>query len=267
MISSLHDILNPFLLRRRKEEVALDLPKKREYILYAPMLPKQRELYNAILRQELEACLEKNMSQAFSLDIDTFGSQSLPVNRRKKVKYTEVDSSDLSDVDGGQENIDHRSAALKSKKTFIKNLVGRQNLQMTVTQLRKCCNHPYLFHIETENAENPLVHGLPEVVAWSGKMLLLDRLLTALLEKKHKVLIFSQFTSMLNVIEDYLWLIKGLDICRIDGTVALDDRKSEISKFSQANSKYSVFLLSTRAGGLGINLTAADTVIIFDSDW
>jgi len=207
------------------------------------------------------------MFQAFQLDFDAAGSQAVLGNRRKKVKYTELHSSDLSEVELDLENMDHQSAAVKSQKNFIKKMVGRQNLQMMVTQLRKCCNHPYLFHIETEDSQDVFVHGMPEVMAWSGKMLLLDRLLTALLERKHKVLIFSQFTSMLNVIQDYLWFVKGLKACRIDGSVRLDERKSEITQFTQADSDICVFLLSTRAGGLGINLTAADTVIIYDSDW
>ena len=268
LISSLHDILTPFLLRRIKEEVTLDLPKKREYVLYAPMLAKQRELYSAVLRRELATVLENNMSSAFSFDHPSSSSTTttIPKQRRKRVRYTERESSDFSEEES-LVTLTHDEASKKSKNSFIKNLVGRQNLQMMIMQLRKSCNHPYLFHIESESTSNPLVHGVPETLAWSGKMLLLDRLLSALLPKGHKVLIFSQFTSMLNIIQDYLWFVKGLKACRIDGNVKLDERKLEIADFSKSDSNLSVFLLSTRAGGLGINLTAADTVIIFDSDW
>jgi ATP-dependent DNA helicase len=103
------------------------------------------------------------------------------------------------------------------------------------------------------------------MLEWSGKMLLLDRLLTALIND-HKVLIFSQMTSMLDIIEDWLSSVKNYKYCRIDGNVGLEDRRDQIKMFNE-NCDIRVFLLSTRAGGLGINLTAADTVIIYDSDW
>lgn len=80
------------------------------------------------------------------------------------------------------------------------------------------------------------------------------------------MLIFSQFTSMLDIIEDYL-NFKGFKYCRIDGSTFLEDRETQIEEFSKENSDKFVFLLSTRAGGLGINLTTADTVILYDSDW
>jgi ATP-dependent DNA helicase len=138
---------------------------------------------------------------------------------------------------------------------------------MMVMQLRKVCNHPYLFLIQTDNVENPSVNGIPEILAWSGKMMLLDRLLPALIEKGHKVLIFSQMTNMLNIIEDYLTFVRKISFCRIDGSVSLRERTTEIASFQDSKQDFKVFLLSTRAGGLGLNLVAADTVIIFDSDW
>ncbi|PKA48853.1 ATP-dependent DNA helicase DDM1 [Apostasia shenzhenica] len=81
-----------------------------------------------------------------------------------------------------------------------------------------------------------------------------------------QVLIFSQFTKLLDILEYYL-SEKGLEICRIDGSVRLDERMRQIAEFNDLNSNVNIFLLSTRAGGLGINLTAADTCIIYDSDW
>ena len=128
-------------------------------------------------------------------------------------------------------------------------------------QLRKACNHPFLFHLDDE-----LDHETRNkyLVEWSGKMKLLDKLLPKLLTN-HKVLIFSQFTTMLDLISDYLE-INNLKHCRIDGEVLISDRKSQIKEFTE-NPELKVFLLSTKAGGLGINLVAADTVIIFDSDW
>lgn len=271
MIKVLHEILTPFLLRRVKTDVVLDLPKKREYLLYAPMTCFQKELYDAVLRRELEEFLEKKFAIDYSTTSTPTEAPLVKSDRRRQLKsYLEKGEDDLvADV---QIQSSTRPVESCDKKTsvFIKQLVGQQNLQMMIVQLRKVCNHPYLFQLQSDEADvsggRPMVDGRPEILAWSGKMLLLDRLLTALLAKKHKVLVFSQMTSMLDIIQDYLYLERGLQVCRIDGGVRLEDRKEEIAKFN-AQDDLSIFLLSTRAGGLGINLTAADTVIIFDSDW
>ena len=97
-------------------------------------------------------------------------------------------------------------------------------------------------------------------------MVVLDRLLTKLEAGNHRVLIFSQMTSMLNILEDYCqW--RQYCYCRIDGDTLIEDRERQIEEFNSPNSKQFLFLLSTRAGGLGINLATADTVVIYDSDW
>jgi ATP-dependent DNA helicase len=96
-------------------------------------------------------------------------------------------------------------------------------------------------------------------------MLLLDRLLPRLFEDDHKVLIFSQFTTQLDILEDYCEL-RGWKVCRIDGSVAQESRRTQIADFN-SDPEYKIFLLSTRAGGQGINLASADTVILFDSDF
>lgn len=104
------------------------------------------------------------------------------------------------------------------------------------------------------------------LVSASGKMLLLDRLVSCLLEKGHKILIFSQFKTQLDIIEEWARTLRSWDCCRIDGAIAQSERQAQIKDFNTKKS-HKLFLLSTRAGGQGINLTAADTVIIFDSDW
>jgi ATP-dependent DNA helicase len=134
-----------------------------------------------------------------------------------------------------------------------------------IMQLRKASNHPYLF-------DWPVIPGtdtylVDESIAnVSGKMMILERLLPALFKDKHKVLLFSQFTTMLDIIEDWAMQLHGWNCCRIDGGVSQEDRREQIKAFN-TDKRFKLFLLSTRAGGLGINLTAADTVIIFDSDW
>ncbi|CAF91219.1 unnamed protein product, partial [Tetraodon nigroviridis] len=104
-----------------------------------------------------------------------------------------------------------------------------------------------------------------QLVQSSGKFLILDRMLPALKRRGHKVLIFSQMTSILDILMDYCFL-RGFQYSRLDGSMTFADREENITKFSKDPQVF-LFLLSTRAGGLGINLTAADTVIIFDSDW
>lgn len=97
-------------------------------------------------------------------------------------------------------------------------------------------------------------------------MLLLDRLLPALFDRGHKVLIFSQFTTQLDILEDYCRELRGWNVCRIDGSVSQQDRRDQIQDFN-TDDEHRIFLLSTRAGGQGINLASADTVILFDSDF
>eukprot|EP00698_Gefionella_okellyi_P005427 TRINITY_DN14974_c0_g1_i1.p1 TRINITY_DN14974_c0_g1~~TRINITY_DN14974_c0_g1_i1.p1 ORF type:complete len:1108 (-),score=308.38 TRINITY_DN14974_c0_g1_i1:24-3347(-) len=139
----------------------------------------------------------------------------------------------------------------------------RVRLLNMVMQLRKVCNHPYLF----DGAEPgpPYVDG-EHLMFNSGKMVLLEKLLPRLQRDGHRVLIFSQMTRMLDILEDYMRL-KQYEYCRIDGNTEGDERDSMIVSFNKPDSSKFVFLLSTRAGGLGINLATADTVILYDSDW
>lgn len=125
------------------------------------------------------------------------------------------------------------------------------------------CNHPYLFEgVEEENQPCPDDH----LVSTSGKMIVLDKLLLKLSKESHKVLIFSQMTRMLDILEDYC-NFRSFPYCRIDGDTDIVARDTQIADFCDPNSEKFVFLLSTRAGGLGINLASADTVVLYDSDW
>lgn len=139
----------------------------------------------------------------------------------------------------------------------------RKRLLNIAMQLRKCCNHPYLF----EGAEPgpPYTTG-EHLVETAGKMVLLDKLLPKLKQRQSRVLIFSQMTRLLDILEDYCQF-RSYQYCRIDGNTSGDDRESSIDQFNAPNSEKFCFLLSTRAGGLGINLATADIVILYDSDW
>ncbi|KAF2285371.1 hypothetical protein GH714_003271 [Hevea brasiliensis] len=132
-----------------------------------------------------------------------------------------------------------------------------QNLSM---QLRKCCNHPYLFVGEYN------MWRREEIMRASGKFELLDRLLPKLRATEHRVLLFSQMTRLMDILEIYLQL-HDYKYLRLDGSTKTEERGSLLKQFNAPDSPHFMFLLSTRAGGLGLNLQTADTVIIFDSDW
>lgn len=146
------------------------------------------------------------------------------------------------------------------------------NLMNTVMELRKCCIHPFLINgaeeqiISEYRQQHHQDETLGAIVQASGKLVLIDKLLPRLKENGHRVLIFSQMVRCLDILEDYLCQ-KRYPFERIDGRVRGNLRQAAIDRFSKPDSDRFVFLLCTRAGGLGINLTAADTVIIFDSDW
>ncbi|KAL8265748.1 hypothetical protein R6Q59_003092 [Mikania micrantha] len=152
-----------------------------------------------------------------------------------------------------------------------KGVRGNQvSLLNIVVELKKCCNHPFLF----ESAD----HGyggdsgitgsskLERVILSSGKLVILDKLLDRLHATNHRVLIFSQMVKMLDILAEYL-SIKGFKYQRLDGSTKSELRHQAMEHFNAPGSDDFCFLLSTRAGGLGINLATADTVIIFDSDW
>ena len=138
-------------------------------------------------------------------------------------------------------------------------------------QLRKICNHPFMFqHIEEAFADHlghseKIVQG-PDLFRSSGKFELLDRILPKLKATNHRVLLFCQMTSAMTILEDY-FNYRQFTYLRLDGTTKAEDRGQLLEMFNEKNSSYFIFLLSTRAGGLGLNLQSADTVVIFDSDW
>lgn len=142
----------------------------------------------------------------------------------------------------------------------------KSSLNNILMQLRKCLAHPFVYSTEIE--ERDVSHQVQHrnLIDASAKFKLLELLLPALKEKGHRVLIFSQFLDMLMMIEDFL---DGLEYKyqRLDGTVSSLQKQSRIDKFNEPGSEDFAFLLSTRAGGVGINLATADTVIIMDPDF
>ena len=230
-VEALQRRLAPHLLRRVKEDVAKDIPPKEETIIDVELTTMQKQYYRAIF--------EHNHG---------FLMQSLK---------------------GGQ-------------------MPKLMNIQM---ELRKCCNHPFLIAgveqsemegLETKIREEVSMYGNSRqknidnklfdkkrmediLIPSSGKMVLIDKLLPKLRREGHKVLIFSQMVKMIDFIEEFCEF-RGYKCERLDGRVSGNDRQKSIDRFNREADSF-VFLLSPRAGGVGINFTAADTVIIFDSDW
>ena len=216
-VRSLHDVLQPHLLRRTKKDVLKSLPSKKEKILLVEMSAMQRKYSRWIIARNYR------------------------------------------DLNKG----------VKGKKSSLSNII---------VELKKCVNHPYLVkqpgldattddEREREAAElsNPELH-LAAMIRHSGKLILLDKLLRRLRETGHRVLIFSQMVKMLNILAEYLRL-RGFAYQRLDGGMRSQERQYAMDHFNAPNSPDFCFILSTKAGGLGINLATADTVIIFDSDW
>ena len=149
---------------------------------------------------------------------------------------------------------------------------GQKASLLNVTmQLKKVSNHafmlPYAEQRRMENVDrNDRTETLKTLITSSGKMVVLEKLLTKLKLEGHRVLIFSQMVHMLDILSEYC-ILKGEKFQRVDGTITAGPRAQAIDQFNSSDSQDFIFLLSTRAGGLGINLVSADTVIIFDSDW
>ncbi|KAF9960642.1 hypothetical protein BGZ65_011900 [Modicella reniformis] len=161
----------------------------------------------------------------------------------------------------------YRNILTKNFAVLNKGVSGQSQLSLlnVAMELKKASNHPFLFP-NAEVVSDRRDEQLKGMIMSSGKMVLLDKLLMRLKQDGHRVLIFSQMVRMLDIMTDYMGL-RGFSFQRLDGSVGSEARKRSIEHFNAPNSNDFVFLLSTRAGGLGINLETADTVIIFDSDW
>ncbi|KAF3766841.1 hypothetical protein M406DRAFT_254423 [Cryphonectria parasitica EP155] len=370
LVKKIHTVLQPLLLRRVKADVAHHLPKKREYVLYAPMTKEQTDLYNNITdtRADTRSYLENKLYERLTGTTNTPvgsrkttpGSSRAPsvnikvekqgggdasaiespaangnnafermmgkarkrgrpakgsaakTNKRKdpptsgtstpksaksngtstpsrttrssgrkaaqrsykldesdddmlsdddfeaKIaeKYAEDDAAETTSTPGSAEEIERAATLELAKKQIASKALGNPMMQ-----LRLVCNSPLNFYDPFPNGE-----GFDETIVTSaGKMLLLDRLLPALFERGHKVLIFSQFRTQLDILTDYC-AFRGWNHCRIDGSVSQKDRHEQIEWFNSSD-ECKLFLLGTRAGGQGINLASADTVILYDSDW
>ncbi|KAJ3996635.1 SNF2-family ATP dependent chromatin remodeling factor snf21 [Lentinula boryana] len=278
IIESLHAILKPFLLRRLKSDVETSLPPKKEYVLYAPLSITQREAYDKVLDGSLRAYLMQNKEgnkETPEILPEDVGPRKLRNQKNKGRPSYVVDEDDdvyfkkLEKTENNRQQaeraVDLTQLREAHQKELARKKVNNMKLQNTVMQLRKVCSHPFLFDWPLDpQTLQPILND--ELVAASGKMMVLDRLLTELFKRKHKVLFDpNQLTT-----QDWARELKGWIICRIDGSSSPSERRDQMSAFQNggdAPDAPHLFLLSTRAGGLGINLVAADTVIFYDQDW
>jgi len=321
VLTTLHSILEPFLLRRLKADVKLDIPPKREVLVYAPLTKEQEDYYKSAVDKSIASLInaENDDDDLFDALPSSTPSSSTPSsiasssststtcddaedriggNRRKsrrdinyaffdsgsrqsksmslmkdEAKMRKVYADESSDEEGEEEanddwyeQVSRMTSERERQKTEIQSTsksgnVVRLQLRNVMMLLRKVCNHPFLINYEQSEMEKPT----EKVVNVCGKMMILDQMLVQLKKKGHKVLIFSQMTQMLDIIADYLDY-RGFDHSRLDGSMKMEDRQEHIHSFNTDPERF-VFLLSTRAGGLGLNLMTADTVIIYDSDW
>ncbi|KAH9915232.1 SNF2 family N-terminal domain-containing protein [Fomitopsis serialis] len=288
IIHSLHSILRPFLLRRLKVDVETNLPPKKEYVLYAPLSERQRELYDAIASGGLRALLTKEAAEKqgqsddeeeVPLKAQAKGKGRAGLRRTKRKSYAvdgnddeyfrKLEAGEIDDIRRREQEKSNEELAREWRRKALLSKVNRMSLQNMVMQLRKVCSHPFLFDWPIDpKTRQPVIND--ELSTASGKMMVLERLLVELFERGHKVLLFSQFTTMLDIIEDWATEFKGWSLCRIDGSTSMADRRDEVDRFQKSGDAPDaprLFLLSTRAGGLGLNLVAADTVIFYDQDW
>uniref|UniRef100_A0A8C5QCV1 Proliferation-associated SNF2-like protein n=1 Tax=Leptobrachium leishanense TaxID=445787 RepID=A0A8C5QCV1_9ANUR len=266
VLHMLHQILTPFLLRRLKCDVTLEVPPKREVIVYAPLTQKQETFYKAIVNRTIEKML--GQKQAKETIIASPAGGRCKRRSRKFVDYSELDKETPTDLEKlinkllKQQEVEAERPSLEVSLPVD----AEVNLKMknVMMLLRKCCNHPYLIEYPLDRATQEFKVD-KELVNSSGKFLVLDRLLPEMKKRGHKVLIFSQMTMMLDILMDYCYY-KKFQFSRLDGSMSYAEREENMRSFNTDPDVF-IFLVSTRAGGLGINLTAADTVIIYDSDW
>ncbi|ESZ90579.1 ISWI chromatin-remodeling complex ATPase ISW2 [Sclerotinia borealis F-4128] len=236
LVASRH-LLELIMLRRTKTSPGVDLglPPMEEVLLFVPLSPLQKLWYERLIKKTDTAILH-----------ELFNNNST---------QEQTSTANLA--------LEPTSASNSSSKRTT-----WQSLMNLVMQLRKVCNHPYHFEDVEPNPYFPGQH----LIEASGKFIVLDKLITELvIEQKKKIIIFSGFTQMLDLVQELLALKGGdgsvFNTCRIDGSTGRARRNLAIRMFMDLTGNHNVFLISTRAGGLGLNLAVASEIILLDQDW
>ena len=267
-------LLEVIMLRRMKNSpgVDLNLPPKTEVLLYVPLTPMQRFWYMRLLTRADQGLLEElfqgaHKKEALALEQE---SHDMDILKNKDIEELEAMDTTACEPDARaewEESKEIMRQAIEHENRDDKQTSAWKKLMNILMQLRKCCNHPYILpHAEPD----PYYLG-EHVVHASAKFIVLDKIVDQLVVKqKKKILIFSGFTGMLDCCEDFLALRgngEQFKYVRLDGRTSRARRNLGIRMFNQENSEYRIMLISTRAGGLGINLATASDVIMLDSDW
>ncbi|KAE9971927.1 hypothetical protein EG328_005299 [Venturia inaequalis] len=263
-------LLELLMLRRMKDTqgVDLNLPTKTEVRLFLPLTPLQKQWYTRLLTKQSETVLEEVFKGALEKEKvtirETTPELGLPPSSAAPGTPISMDATGNAAVDSsfwemGTEIPGETKGAKKSEWQRLLNLV---------MQLRKCCTHPYLI---PDAAPNPSFIG-DHITQASGKFMALDTIVKELvLKQKKKILIFSNFTSVLDWTEDLLTNLSDYGTkfkhLRLDGQTKRARRNLHIRLFQDMGSEIKVMLISTKAGGLGLNLTAATEAVFLDEDW
>lgn len=265
-------LLELVMLRRMKDSpnVNLGLPPKEEVLLYVPLTPMQRFWYTRLLTRVDDGMLNDLFANVKEKEKAAVDQDKEDERLLQTMELLETQPDAIGGEGEWEETaqIMRRAIEKEQENSTATNKSAWQKLMNLVMQLRKCCSHPYLL---PDVAPDPYYLG-EHVIRASGKFILLEKLLKhTIFEQVKKVLIFSAFTHALDCCEDLLSLIsnhgENFRHLRLDGSTGRARRNLDIRLFNQPGSDYKVMLLSTRAGGLGINLTSAQDVIFLDEDW
>ncbi|CAG8977973.1 hypothetical protein HYALB_00001854 [Hymenoscyphus albidus] len=279
VLDSSRRLLELIMLRRMKTSpgVDLNLPPKTEVLLFVPLSPMQRFWYERMITKADQGLLDelfKGTKEKEAVAIKASAEEALRDAEVMKIEENALkvfEDTEMMGTDAWKETKDileqtvQREAEVQAEG---KSKSAWQKLMNLLMQLRKVCNHPY----QISHAEPDPYHSGDHVIHASGKFIILEKLLNELvIKQKKKILIFSGFTKMLDLVEELL-LLRGGDgssyrSVRIDGSTARARRNLGIRMFNDLTSDYRVMMISTRAGGLGINLATASDVVLLDQDW
>eukprot|EP01134_Creolimax_fragrantissima_P008587 CFRG8587T1 len=269
--SQLHNVLCEFNTNHRLLITGTPLQNslKELWALLKFIEPKQFAMFDDFV-EEYGTDLQSSNIQKLHKDLKTFMIRRVKKDVEKSLP-NKVER--ILSVDMGSLQREYYRLIINKNYSVLRTGKNRGSLLNTMIEMKKCCNHPFLVR-EPEyapedgqmTAKERNIERLNALVKNSGKLVLLDKLLVRLQETGHRVLIFSQMVRMLDIISEYLQL-RGFTFQRLDGCTKNEQRTQAMDHFNAPRSEDFCFILSTRAGGLGINLATADTVIIFDSDW
>lgn len=267
-------LLELIMLRRMKTSPGVDLgiPPKEEVLLYVPLTPMQRFWYTRLLTRVDDAMLDDLFANGKSKEMLALAQDKQEEKTLERIQELESKQDGIPTEDEAKEKWEEtadimRQAIQKEQGAGAGSMPWRRLMNL-VMQLRKCCSHPYLL----PGAQPEPYYVGQHIVRASGKFIMLEKLLKrSIFDQGKKVLIFSGFREMLDCCENLLEMIGGFGqdfkYLRLDGDIGRARRNLEMRLFNDKKSEYKVMLLSTRAGGLGINLTTAEDVVFLDEDW